>query len=134
MLIKQVSVFAENRPGRLRELLAALDVVGISIRALSIAETIEFGIVRLILSDTDRGTRALKDAGFTVVVNDVLAVQVPDKPGGLLKTVADPLTEAGINIEYLYAFADRPLENALVVLKASDLNRAEKVIADAARG
>ncbi len=128
MRVRQVSVFAENRPGRLRDLLAALGDADVNIRALSIAETIEFGIVRMILSDTEKGLRALRAAGFTVVVNDVLAVQIPDRPGGLLKAVAVPLTEAGINIEYVYAFADRPAENALVVLKTSDLARAEKLI------
>ena len=129
MRAKQVSVFAENRPGRLRELLAALAEAGINIRALSIADSADFGIIRMILSDTEAGQRALRESGFTLMVNDVLAVEVPDQPGGLLNTIVTPLTEAGVNIEYVYAFADRPLEHALVVLKVSDLSKAEALIA-----
>jgi hypothetical protein len=128
MRAKQVSVFAENRPGRLSSLLAALADAAVDIRALSIAETTDFGIVRLILSDTEKGRQALRDADFTNSVNDVLAVQVPDRPGGFLKTVVEPLTAAGVNIEYVYAFADNPSQHALVVLKVSDHDRAEGLI------
>ncbi len=128
MRAKQVSVFAENRPGRLRALLAALAEAGINIRALSIADSADFGVIRMILGDTDAGVAALRDAGFTTMVSDVLAVQVPDRPGGFLESVVVPLAEAGVNIEYVYAFADNPLEHALVVLKVSDLAKAEKLI------
>lgn len=128
MRAKQVSVFAENRPGRLSDLLAALAGARVDIRALSIAETTDFGIVRMILSDTEKGRQALRDAGFTSSANDVLAVEVPDQPGGFLKTIVEPLTAAGVNIEYVYAFADNPRQRALVVLKVSDLDRAEALI------
>jgi hypothetical protein len=128
MRVKQVSVFAENRPGRLQAVLTPLAEANINIRALSIADSADFGVIRMILSDTETGQRALKEAGFTVMVGDVLAVQVPDRPGGFLSAIVAPLTRAGVNIEYVYAFADNPLEHALVVLKVSDLAKAEKLI------
>ena len=128
MRARQVSVFAENRPGRLRALLAVLAQASINIRALSIADSADFGIVRMILADAEAGQRTLREAGFTVMVSDVLEVQVPDRPGGFLEGVVTPLTEAGVNIEYVYAFADNPLEHALVVLKVNDLAKAEKLI------
>jgi len=126
--MKQVSVFVENRPGRLKLLLEALAKADINIRALSIADTADFGIVRMILSDTERGLEVIRDAGLTASTNDVLRVEVPDQPGGLLKTVVEPLAAAGINVEYVYAFADRPLENAMVVLKVGNIDAAEKLI------
>ena len=128
MRMKQVSVFVENRPGRLKVVLEALSRADINIRALSIADTADFGIVRMILSDTEKGLEAIRSAGFAASTNDVLRVEVKDRPGGLLKAVAEPLAAAGINLEYVYAFADRPLENAVVVLKVGDIDAAEKLI------
>ena len=128
MRMKQVSVFVENRPGRLRVVLDALAKAEINIRALSIADTADFGIVRMILSDTDKGLEAVRAAGFAASTNDVLRVQIPDSPGGLLKTIAEPLAAAGINLEYVYAFSDNPLEHAVVVLKVGDTDAAEKLI------
>lgn len=128
MRMKQVSVFVENRPGRLRTLLSALSEGGISLRALSIADTTDFGIARMILSDTTKGLEAIKQAGFTASTTDVLRVEIPDRPGGLLDTVISPLAERGVNIEYTYAFVDRPLEQAVVVLKVDDLDAAEGII------
>ncbi len=128
MRMKQVSVFVENRPGRLKLLLETLSKADINIRALSIADTADFGIVRMILSDTEKGIEVIRDAGLAVSTNDVLRVEVPDQPGGLLKAVAEPLAAAGINVEYVYAFADRPLENAMVVLKVGNIDAAERLI------
>ncbi len=82
----------------------------------------------MILSDTEKGLQAARSAGFAASTNEVLRVEVPDQPGGLLKAVAEPLGAAGINIEYVYAFADRPLENAMVVLKVGDIEAAEKLL------
>ena len=129
MKMKQVSVFVENRPGRLKLLMEVLYRVGINIRALSIADTADFGIVRMILSDTELGLDAIRAAGFAASTNDVLRVEVSDQPGGLLKAIAEPLSAAGINVEYVYAFAERPQENAVVVLKVGDIDAAEKIIA-----
>lgn len=127
--MKQVSVFVENRPGRLKLLLTALDRAEVNIRALSIADTADFGIVRMILSDTEKGIEAVKGAGFAASTNEVLAVEIPDQPGGLLHTVAEPLSAAGVNIEYVYAFVDNPLDRARAVLKVGDIDAAEKLIA-----
>ena len=125
---KQVSVFVENRPGRLKLLMEVLNKADINIRALSIADTADFGIVRMILSDTEQGLGAIRSAGFAASTNDVLRVEVPDQPGGLLRAIAEPLAAAGINVEYVYAFADRPQEHAVVVLKVGDIDAAEKLI------
>jgi len=128
MKIKQVSVFMENQPGRLVAMLEALTAQNINIRALSVAEGSDFGIVRLILSEVAKGAEALRKAGFTVTETVVLQVEMPDKPGGLLESVARPLAQAGINLEYFYAFIDPTPGKAVIVLKVSDPDRAEKVI------
>ena len=128
MKIKQVSVFMENQPGRLVAMLEALKAQNINIRALCVAEGSDFGIVRLILSEVAKGAEALRKAGFTVTETVVLQVEMPDKPGGLLESVARPLAQAGINLEYFYAFIDPTPGKAVIVLKVSDPDRAEKVI------
>jgi hypothetical protein len=128
MRMKQVSVFVENRPGRLQVVLEALAKAEVNIRALSIADTADFGIVRMILSDTDKGLDAIRAEGFAASTNDVLRVEIPDRPGGLLETVTKPLAKAGINLEYVYAFAERPQEHAVVVLKVGDIDAAERLI------
>jgi hypothetical protein len=128
MRTRQVSVFLENRPGRLREALTALESARVDIRTLSIAESVDFGVVRMILADTENGVRALRESGFTASVVDVLAVEVPHRPGGFLESVVVPLTEAGVNIEYAYAFAEGSAGRAVVVLKTSDLTKAESLI------
>lgn len=128
MRMKQISVFVENRPGRLKVLMEVLNKADINIRALSIADTADFGIVRMILSDTEQGLEAIRAAGFAASTNDVLRVEVPDQPGGLLNVIAAPLAAAGVNVEYVYAFADRPQEHAVVVLKVGDIDAAEKLI------
>jgi len=128
MRMKQVSVFVENRPGRLKVVLEALLAADINIRALSIADTADFGIVRMILSDTEKGLEAIRAAGFAASTNDVLRVEIPDRPGGLLSAVVTPLAKAGINLEYVYAFADNAPNRATVVLKVGDIDAAEKLI------
>ena len=127
MKVKQVSVFVENQPGRLVAMLEALAAKDINIRALSIAEGADFGIVRMILSDARHGTTALREAGFTVKETTVIQRDMPDRPGGLLKTVS-PLAKAGINVEYFYAFIDPTPGKANLVLKVSDPDRAEEVL------
>lgn len=127
-ILKQVSVFVENRPGRLQTMLQALYDHEINIRALSIADTSDFGIVRMILSNTEAGVRALRDAGLTSSTTDVLRIELPDSPGGLLKSVVDPLAAGGLNVEYVYAFVDMPLEKAAAVVKTSDPKRALEIL------
>ena len=127
MKAKQVSIFAENKPGRLVAILEALRAYDINIRALSISEGADFGIARMILSDPDKGAQALREAGFTVRETTVIQREMPDRPGGLLDTVA-PLAEAGINIEYFYAFLEPTPGKATIVFKVSDPDRAEEVL------
>jgi hypothetical protein len=128
-IFKQVSVFAENRLGSLEAVLQALADKEINIRALSIADTSDFGIVRMILSDTELGLQALRAAGLTASTTDVLRVELPDAPGGLLQVAVKPLSAAGINVEYIYAFVDMPLEKAAAVVKVDNVQKARQVLA-----
>jgi hypothetical protein len=126
--IKQVSVFIENQPGRLTSMLEALEKNNISIRALSIGDTADFGIVRMILSDAAKGVEALRQAGFTTRQDWILSAEIPDRPGGLLKAVAEPLAKAGVNLKYLYFYIEAAERKSMVVLKVDDLEKAEQVL------
>lgn len=123
MRIKQISIFLENKSGRLAKVTSVLGENSINIRALSIADTTDFGILRLIVNDPDKAFNALKEAGFTVTSTDVIAVEVPDRPGGLAGALT-VLQEAGINIEYLYAFLQKATNAALVVFRVEQLDEA----------
>lgn len=127
MIIKQISVFLENRPGTLAEVLSVLDEHNINLRAMSVADTADFGILRLVVNEPDKVEQALKGASLAVKTTPVLAMKVSDKPGGLL-TEVKKLTAAGINIEYVYAFAAPAADEARVVLKVDDLAKAEKIL------
>lgn len=127
MWVKQISVFLENKSGRLAAVTGILGQHEINIRALSIADTSDFGILRLIVSDPTRAYGVLKDAGFTVSETDVIAVEVPDTPGGL-SAVLNILDQAGANIEYLYAFVSKSSGNALVLFKVEDIDKADKAL------
>jgi hypothetical protein len=126
--IKQVSVFLENQPGRLTSMLEALQKSQVDIRALSISDTADFGIVRMILSDPGKGVEALRQAGFTSRQDWILSAEIPDRPGGLLQTVAEPLAKAGVNIKYLYFYVEAAERKSMVVLKVDDLEKAEQVL------
>jgi len=128
MKVTQISVFLENRPGRLAHLLRVLSDAQVNLRALSLADTADFGIARAIVSDTDAAMRAIQAAGLTAATTEVLRVEIPDVPGGLARTVVEPLAQAGVNIEYMYAYSERPSEKAVVVLKVNDLEKAERVL------
>ncbi len=123
MRIKQISIFLENKSGRLAKVTSVLGENSINIRALSIADTTDFGILRLIVNDPDKAFNALKEAGFTVSSTDVIAVEVPDSPGGLAGALT-VLQESGINIEYLYAFLQKATNAALVVFRVEQLDDA----------
>jgi hypothetical protein len=116
----QISVFLENKSGRLAEVLRGLAGAGVNIRALSLAETIDYGVLRLIVDKPHEARKALGDAGFTVSETEVIAVEMPDRPGGLAGIV-DLVTEKGLNIEYLYAFVGRRGENAIVVFRIDEV-------------
>ncbi len=123
MGVKQISVFLENKIGRLAEITQVLGNNGINIRALAIADTTEFGILRMIVDKPKRADEVLEEKGFTVCQTEVIVVEVGDKPGGLAGVTAI-LRKAGINVEYLYAFLAPKSSNALVVLKIEKLEDA----------
>ena len=128
MKIKQVSVFAENQEGRLQAILRALDTASVNLRAISVSENADFGIVRMIMDDPEKGAKALKKSGFTERTDNMLSAEIPDIPSGLLNAVVLPLAEAGINIVYFYAFIDQKPGTARMVLKTSDDEKAERLL------
>ena len=127
MKVKQISIFLENKAGRLAEVTNILGKAGINIRALSLADTTDFGILRLIVNDIEKASKTLKDRGFTVGETEVLAVEVPDRPGGLgeiLKIIQD----AGLNVEYMYAFVERSSDNAVIIFRFDNVDEATRVL------
>jgi hypothetical protein len=123
MKVKQISVFLENKSGRLAGVTKTLGDHGINIRALSIADTTDFGILRLIVSEPEKAMTILKAEDFTVSETNVIAVQIPDHPGGLAG-ILQMLENAQINIEYMYAFVGKSGANAVVVFRVEDIDRA----------
>lgn len=128
MKIKQLSIFVENTSGRLAEITGVLAKESIDIRALCIADTTDFGILRLIVSDPDKALALCREAGMTVSVTEVIGVELEDHPGGLYK-VLKILADENIGVEYVYAFVTCP-ENAYVILRVEDNDRAAKVLAE----
>ena len=130
MTINQLSIFVENKTGTIVEIAEKIAEAGVSIRALSVADTQGFGILRLIVSDIEKAKEVLSLNNCVVSVTKVLGVEIPDVPGGLSK-VLRVMTDSGINVEYLYAFITVAGENAYVVLRVEDNEKAEKVLLDA---
>ena len=128
-MVKQISVFLENKEGRLAEVTKALADRGINIRAMSIADTTDFGILRFIVNDPEQASQVLKAAEFTVTVREVLAVRIKDEPGSLAKAF-DCLQKQKVVIEYMYAFLGKCEGDALVILKVSDNGKALAALAD----
>lgn len=126
MLVKQISVFVENRKGKLAGILSVLRDKKIDIRALSVADTTDFGILRLIVSDPDGAYQALKEAGCTVSATRVLAVGVSDQPGGLA-AITQLMADYDLSVEYVYAFITRTKNEAYVILKVTDAERAMEI-------
>lgn len=123
MIVKQLSIFMENRAGRLAEIARLLGDAGINIRALSLADTSDFGILRLIVNDVEKAQSVLRKANLTVSLTDVIAVEIPDRPGGLA-SVLEPLREAGLNVEYMYAFVEKATDKAVVIFRFEDISAA----------
>jgi len=124
MKVQQLSVFIENKAGRVSEVTDILGASGVNIRGFSVSDTADYGILRLVVDKTEQGMAALKEAGFTVKENDVICIDLPDKPGGLagvLKIVSD----AGVNIEYVYS-----LIATYVVINVGDADRALQLLKD----
>ncbi|MDN5308597.1 MAG: hypothetical protein PWP16_1960 [Eubacteriaceae bacterium] len=126
-MIRQVSIFLENQRGRLNDMLKILADQQINIRSLNIAETMDYGVVRLILQDTDKGIEVLRKNNFICKTTPVLAVEVSDDPGGLSHLV-DTLTKEDINIVYAYSFLPKKTDNAIIIIRIDDEVR-EKAIA-----
>lgn len=127
MKLKQISIFLENKKGRLWKALSILKDAGINIRALSIADTSEFGILRLIVPNPDKAKSALEEENFVVKINDVIAVEVHDEPGGLEEILLN-LNNADINVEYIYAFVEKKGKKAIVVLRTEDIDAGIKAL------
>ena len=129
MSIRQLSVFLENRPGKLFELTQLLADKGIDMRALSIAETTDFGIARLIVDDAYKAAQVLRDGQFIAQFSDVLAFAVPDEPGGLYRLLSE-FNEARVNIEYMYAFLGSEKGRAYMIFRVTDTEAAEKALTE----
>lgn len=123
MHVEQISIFIENKFGRLAEVTRILGDAGVNIRTLSLADTSDFGILRLIVNDTEKARTVLKERGFTVSKTEVVAVEIPDRPGGLAD-ILQVLDADGINVEYMYAFVERCGENAVMIFRFDETQKA----------
>lgn len=130
MKIHQLSVFVENKPGRLAAPCRLLANAGIDIVTLSLADTQQYGILRLVMRDWQRALTVLQEAGMVVKVTEVLAVEVPDRPGGLADLL-DIVGRSDVNLEYMYAFAEKVGDKALLVFRFDDPDKAIHVLSDA---
>lgn len=128
MMVEQISIFIENKSGRLAEVSRILGDAGVNIRALSLADTSDFGILRLIVNDREKAMAALKGKGFTVSKTVVVAVEVPDQPGGLA-SILQVLDSESINVEYMYAFVERCGSNAVIIFRFDETEKAIAVLA-----
>jgi hypothetical protein len=130
MRVEQISIFLENKSGRLAEVTNILAATGVNIRALSLADTTDFGILRLIVDQSDQAKQTLKQHGFTVGKTEVLAVEVPDRPGGLAE-ILQVLQGGEINVEYMYAFVQRSGDNAIIIFRFDELDKAIQALTKA---
>lgn len=126
MYLKQLSVFIENREGRLEEVLQALKEKDVNIVSLSLADTSEYGLLRLLVTDPETGKQALRNKGFSAMLTDVLAVRIPHK-AGKLQELLQIICQAQVNIEYMYALSTGR-EDASIVIKTSDLKKAADLL------
>ena len=129
MAVKQISIFIENKEGRIKKAIDTLAQQNINIRALSIADTTKYGILRLIVSDNKKAIAALEDNGFVVRENEVIIIAVPDEHNGLNSTLA-VFDEKGINLEYLYAFVSSKTDEAIVVMRLENMDQAIEALQD----
>jgi hypothetical protein len=127
MKVEQISVFMENKPGGLEEVMRIIKDANINIRTLSLADTSDFGILRLVVNDVDKTSQVLRDSGLRVSRTTVVAIEVPDHPGGLHSILA-VLAKENIDVEYLYAFVEKSGENAVIIFRFDDTNAAISVL------
>jgi hypothetical protein len=129
MFIKQISVFIENKSGRISDIASILEKKGVNIRALSLADSADFGILRLIVDKADEACEALNENDVTARLTDVVAVEVEDCVGGFAKAMKI-IDEAGINVEYMYAFVEKKHDNAILIIRFEDIQNAVKTLLD----
>ncbi len=130
MKLQQLSVFLENKPGTLTKVCAVLAEAKVNISTLSLADTKEFGILRLLIKDWEKAKAALEKGGFTVKQTEVLAVEVEDRPGGLAE-ILKLVGAAGVNVEYMYAFSTGLKGKAVLIFRFSDLDKASAALKNA---
>ena len=130
MTIRQISVFIENKPGTMVKITDALGNGGIDIRAASLADTQDFGILRLIVDDSDKARKILSEIGCVTSVTDVIAAEVSDEPGAMT-TLLNQTASTGLNIEYMYAFISPKNHKAYIVLRIKDVEKAVKTLSEA---
>jgi len=129
MQAHQISIFLENKAGRLSEVTGILSGAGVNIRALSLADTSDFGVLRLIVDDNEKAENTLKKNGFTVKKTPVVAALVNDRPGGL-HGILDLLTRSGINVEYMYAFVHQSGDNAVMIFRFDKIDEAARILSE----
>jgi len=127
MRVEQIAVFLENKSGRLAEITRILAENDINIRALSVADTADFGILRLIVDKVDLAKEVLRAGGFTVGKTNVIAVEVPDRSGGLA-SVLKVVNEVGLNVEYMYAFVNKSGANAVLIFRFDEMDKAIEIL------
>lgn len=123
MKIEQLTIFIENKAGRLAAIAEALGDIHVNIRAMSLADTPNFGILRLIVNDIEKAKQRLKDRGFTVRLTEVIAVKIPDKPGELGRLLRI-MEKADLNVEYIYGLSESSEDHAVLILRCDDLEQA----------
>ncbi len=127
MKVEQIAIFLENKSGRLADITSILAGHGINIRAMSLADTADFGILRIIVNDTNNAKQILRDNGFTVGTTEVLVVEVQDKPGGLAE-VLQIIKDGDLNIEYMYAFTQKSGDTGLIIFRFDEIDDAVNVL------
>lgn len=127
MTIQQISVFLENKSGRLAEVTMTLGEAGVNMRAATIADTADFGILRMVVNDPKKALETLERKGFTAKVTDVFAIEMDDRPGGL-GSIMRLFHETGVNIEYLYSSLESKNDKAVVIFKVDDIEHGNKIV------
>ncbi|MCX5632544.1 MAG: ACT domain-containing protein [Phycisphaerae bacterium] len=127
MKIKQISIFLQNKKGRLYDVCAVLGKNNINIRALNVAETEAFGVLRIVVNKPDEAVKALGEANFVANITDVVAVEVPDRPGGLAE-ILKVLADEDVNVEYMYGFVEKATDEALMVFRFDNPDKATEIL------
>lgn len=126
-MLKQISAFVENKSGRLMEIIRALGNVGVDLKALSLADTTDFGVIRMVVSDDELAKKVLTDDGVVVKISNITAVAVPDEPGALLNAL-QILTDNDIDIEYMYAFGEKLNDASIIAIRTQSPEKTEQVL------